>query len=393
MKKTIKDFDLKDKKVIIRCDFNVPLEDGIILDDNRVVESLPTITYAIENGAKVILMSHLGRVKEPSDREKNSLRPVAELLKGLLNCPVTFIPETRGEILEGAVQSLKSGEVLLVENTRFEDLNDKAESSNDDSLAEYWSSLGDIFINDAFGTSHRSHASNVGIASRIPNGIGFLMEKELHYLLEVLEKPERPLTVILGGAKVADKIAVIENLVNVADYILIGGGMAFTFLLASGIPVGKSLVDKESIDFCKKMLDKYADKIILPIDGVYAKSIEDTSARECFLSDISADDMGLDIGKGTVKVFKQYIDISETIIWNGPLGVFENELFANGTKTIMSALAESSKITIIGGGDTASAVSKFSDKQNFTHVSTGGGASLELMEGKLLPGIGVIDDK
>lgn len=394
MKKTIKDFNLKDKKVIIRCDFNVPIENGIITDNNRIVESLPTIIYAYKNGAKVILMSHLGRIKEIEDKAKYSLKPVAECLSELLDKEVKFVSETRGNILKETVSSLKSGDIILIENTRFEDLNNKAESSNSDELAEYWASLGDIFINDAFGTCHRAHASNVGIASRLPNGIGFLMEKELKYLLDTLENPEHPLTIILGGAKVSDKIPVIENLVKKADYILIGGAMAYTFLLASGLPVGKSLIDNDSIDFCNSILSKYPDKIILPIDGVYAKEIDaNENIKECFLSDIKEDDIGLDIGSKTVKLFKQYLDESNTIVWNGPLGVFENEKFAEGTKQIMDFLANSSKITIIGGGDTAAAASKFGYKDKFTHVSTGGGASLELMEGKILPGVGVIDDK
>ena len=394
MKKTIKDFNISNKKVIIRCDLNVPIKDGIITDDTRIVESLETIRYAIDNGAKVILMSHLGRIKTKEDMDKLSLEVVARRLSELLDQEVIFINKTRGKELETAINDLKSGEVLLIENTRFEDLNGKLESSNDEELGKYWASLGDIFINDAFGTSHRSHASNVGIASNIPNGIGFLMEKELKYLQDTLNNPKRPFTVILGGAKVSDKIGVIDNLANIADYILIGGGMAYTFLKACGLPVGKSIVDEESLEYCSNVLDKYADKIILPIDSVYSKSIDDVdNIKECFLSDIALDDCGLDIGNGTIKIFKQYIDISETIIWNGPLGVFEKEEFANGTKSIMDYLAESNKITIIGGGDTVSAVNKFSKKKKFTHLSTGGGASLELMEGKILPGIGIIDEK
>lgn len=394
MKKTIKDFNLKDKRVIIRCDFNVPMKDGIITDDNRIIESLPTIMYAIDNGAKVILMSHLGRIKEEKDKEIYSLKPVANALSSLLNKDVIFVPETRGKDLEKAVSKLKNGDVLLIENTRFEDLNQKAESGNDDALAKYWSSLGDIYINDAFGTCHRSHASNVGIASILPNGIGFLMEKELKYLLNALENPKRPLTVILGGAKVSDKIGVIENLVKKADYILIGGAMAYTFLLASGLPVGSSLVDEDSISFCQKILADYPDKIILPIDGVYSENIEGTGKiRECFLSDVTNNEIGLDIGCSTIKIFKQYIEESSTVIWNGPLGMFENAKFSNGTYKIMQALAETNKITIIGGGDTAFAAKKFGFKDRFTLVSTGGGASLELMEGKILPGVGVIDDK
>ena len=394
MKKTIRDFELVSKKVIIRCDFNVPMENGLITDDNRIIESLPTIMYAVSKGAKVILMSHLGRVKEPKDKKIYSLKPVAEKLSSLLDKKVVFVPETRGSKLEQAISNLQNGDVLLMENTRFEDLNGKLESTNDPVLAEYWASLGDIFINDAFGTCHRCHAANVGIASRIPNGVGFLIEKELKYLLEAVENPKRPFTVILGGAKVVDKISVIENLASKADYILIGGAMAYTFLMASGLPVGKSLVDKDSLDFCRRVLDKYPDKIILPIDGVYSDSLDGKGRiKECFLSDVTYDDIGVDIGSSTIKVFKQYIDDSNTIIWNGPLGLFENEKFANGTKKIMQVLAESGKTTIIGGGDTAFAASKFCFKERFTLVSTGGGASLELLEGKILPGVGVIDDK
>lgn len=394
MKKTIRDFDLRGKKVIIRCDLNVPIKDGVITDNNRIVESLPTIMYAIKNSARVILMSHLGRVKELADKKLYTLQPIAKELSNLLNKEVIFVPETQGKKLEQAILNLKDGEVLLMENTRFEDLNGKLESSNDKKLGRYWASLGDIFINDAFGTSHRSHASNVGIASNLPNGIGLLMEKELKYLSEVIDKPKRPLTIILGGAKVADKISVIENLVKKADYILIGGAMAYSFLLASGLPVGKSLVDEDSLDFCRRMLDTYPDKIILPIDGVYCDNIDGNGTiKECFLSDVKPSDIGLDIGNGTVKIFKQYIDESNTIIWNGPLGMFENEKFANGTKKIMQILADSNKITVVGGGDTTAAVNKFGLKDSFTHVSTGGGASLELLEGKILPGVGVIDDK
>lgn len=393
MKKTIKDFDLNNQRVIIRCDFNVPMKDGNIVDNTRIVTSLPTIEYAKKHGAKIILLSHLGRVKEESDKENLSLQPVAKELEKLLQQKIIFIPETRGKELEDAVATLKPGDILLIENTRFEDLNNKSESSNDEGLGAYWSSLGDIFINDAFGTCHRSHASNVGIASRLPNGIGFLVEKELHYLEPMLDKPDRPFTVILGGAKVNDKIDVIANLAKTADYILIGGGMAYTFLRASGLPVGKSLVDMDSLDFCNEMLDKYPDKIILPIDSVYAKSMEDTEVKECFLSDVKEDDMALDIGKGTVKLFKQYLEVSNTIFWNGPLGVYEKKTFENGTKSIMQFLADLNKTTIIGGGDTASAANHFSLADRFSHVSTGGGASLELLEGKILPGIGVMDDK
>ncbi|MBE6159696.1 MAG: phosphoglycerate kinase [Lactobacillales bacterium] len=394
MKKTIRDFDLKDKKVIIRVDFNVPIKDSIIDDDNRIKQSLETINYAIENGAKVILLSHLGRVKEESDKEKNTLEPVALRLSELLDKEIIFVEETRGEILEEEINNLKSGEVLLVENTRFEDLNGKLESSNDLELGKYWASLGDIFINDAFGTCHRAHASNVGIASNLPSGIGFLVEKEVKALEGAIKDPKRPLTVILGGAKVKDKIGVIENLVEIADYILIGGGMAYTFLSACDINIGKSLKDEENIEFCKTMLKKYPDKIILPIDTINAKEIkENVETTECFIKDMKDDDIGLDIGHSTVKLFKEYLLDSKTVIWNGTLGYSEIEEFSTGTKEICEVLKNMDAIKIIGGGDTASAIINFGYKDYMTHISTGGGASLEFLEGKQLPGIKIISEK
>ena len=393
MKKTIRDYDLNNKKVIIRVDFNVPIKDGIITDDNRIKESLKTIKYAIDNNAKVILMSHLGRIKEESDKEKNSLDIVAKRLSELLNQDVVFINETRGKKLESAINNLKPKEVLLMENTRFEDLDGNKESGNDKELGKYWASLGDLFINDAFGTCHRSHASNVGIASNIENGIGFLVEKEINNL-GVLNNPERPFTVILGGAKVSDKIKVIENLVNKADYILIGGGMAYTFLSASGLPIGKSLLDSDNIEFAKTMLDKYPDKIILPIDSVNGKDISHgTEVSECFVSDMKDDMIGLDIGHTTIKLFKQYLSDSKTIIWNGPVGYTEIEEFSNGTKSICEILKNLDAIKIVGGGDTAAAIINLGYKDYMTHVSTGGGASLEFLEGKTLPGIEIISDK
>ena len=384
--KTIRDFDLNSKKVIIRVDFNVPIKDGIIEDDTRIKESLKTINYAIEHNAKVILMSHLGRIKEESDKIKNTLKPVSVRLSELLNKDVIFIPSTRGIELETAINNLNNGDVLLMENTRFEDLDNKKESKNDNQLGEYWASLGDIYINDAFGTAHRAHASNVGIASHLDSGIGFLIEKELDSLLPAINNPERPFTVILGGAKVSDKIAVIQNLAKIADYILIGGGMAFTFLKASGVEIGVSLLDEENIDFCKQMLNEYKDKLILPIDVV-------TDLKECFITDITKNEKGLDIGPKTVKLFKQYLENSKTIIWNGPVGMFEEERYSNGTKGICEVLKNIEAIKIAGGGDTASAIKNLGYEQAFTHISTGGGASLELLEGKKLPGIEVIKEK
>lgn len=388
MKKTIRNYDLKSKKVIIRVDFNVPIKDGVIKDDNRIKESLETINYAVNNNAKVILMSHLGRIKTEEDKIKNTLEPVAFRLSEMLDKEVIFVDETRGELLENAINELKDGEILLMENTRFEDLNEKAESKNSEELGKYWASLGEIYINDAFGTAHRAHASNVGIASNLPSGIGFLIEKELKNLLPPMENPKRPFTVILGGAKVSDKIGVIENLVKIADHILIGGGMAFTFLKASGLEIGSSLLDEENLEFCRKMLEN--DKIVLPTDVICAESLESKNCRECFISDIKEKEMGLDIGHGSVKLFKSILEESQTVIWNGPVGVFENKLYEKGTTELCEVLSNLDITKIVGGGDTAAAVIKFGYKDSFTHISTGGGASLELLEGKVLPGIDII---
>ena len=391
MKKNIRQLDLENKKVIIRVDFNVPIKEGKIQDDNRIRESLETINYAVSKGAKVILMSHLGRVKTEEDKENNTLEPVAFRLSELMDKEIIFVDMTRGKELEETIANMKPGEIVLMENTRFEDLDGKKESGNDPELGAYWASLGDVFVNDAFGTAHRAHASNVGIASHLDSAVGFLMEKELKNLLPAMENPERPFTVILGGSKVSDKIGVIENLVNKADLILIGGGMAFTFLKASGLPIGNSLLDEENIEFCKKMLNDYKDKIVLPIDVVCAENTEEnTSSRECFINDIKDNEMGLDIGGASVKLFKQHIMDSKTVIWNGPVGMFEVDKYANGTIKLCEALVESGCVSIIGGGDTASAAINFGFKEKFTHISTGGGASLELLEGKKLPGIEVI---
>ena len=394
MKKTIRDFKLKGKKLIIRVDFNVPIKDNVITDDNRIIESLETINYALNEGSKVILMSHLGRVKDESDKPKNTLKAVSIRLSELLSKEVIFISETRGKELEEAIKKMNNGDVLLMENTRYEDLDGEKESSNDKKLAKYWAKLGDIYINDAFGTSHRSHASNVGIASILPNGIGFLIEKELSMLEDAIKEPNRPFAVILGGSKVSDKIGVIENLVKIADYILIGGGMSFTFLKANGFPIGKSLLDETNLEFCRKMLNDYPDKIILPIDVVCTKEINENSAyRECFITDIESDEIGVDIGSKTIGIFKQYLDDCKTVIWNGPLGIFEIENFSRGTKTVLEVLKQLDATTIIGGGDTAYAAINFGYKDAFTHISTGGGASLEMLEGKALSGIDIIDNK
>jgi len=392
MKKTIKDFDLKNKNVIIRVDFNVPIKDDKILDDNRIVMSLKTIKYALDNNAKVILMSHLGRIKEESDKEKKSLRIVAKRLSDLLNKEVIFINKTRGKELEKAVNNLKCGEVLLIENTRFEDLNGKKESSNDMELGKYWASLGEIFINDAFGTSHRSHASNVGIASNLESGIGFLIEEELEKLNLAIDNPKKPFAVILGGAKVSDKIGVIKNLVDICDYILIGGGMAYTFLKSIGYNIGNSLLDSDSLEFCKTMLEQYKDKIILPVDSIVSKEFDkDITLKNN--EEFDNDDIGLDIGEKSIELFKNILEKCNTVVWNGPLGYSEIEKYSKGTKEILKYLSDKDKIVIIGGGDTASSAINFGFKKSFTHISTGGGASLELLEGKVLPGIEIIDEK
>ena len=385
--KTIKDFDLNSKRVLIRVDFNVPIKDGVIKDDNRIKESLKTINYAIDNNAKVILFSHLGRVKEEADLAKNDLLPVSKRLSELLGKEVKFVNKTRGPELEEAINNMNNGDVILVQNTRYEDLDGKKESGNDPELGKYWASLGDIYINDAFGTSHRAHASNVGIATHLPCGIGFLIQKELDNMLPVINNPTHPFAVILGGSKVSDKIGVIENLVDKCDYLLIGGGMAYTFMKARGDEIGKSLCEDEYLDFAKKMLEK---KIILPIDNVVSDSLE---SETCHVADmIGPDEMGLDIGPRTIELFRNYISKSKTIVWNGPVGVFENKLYQNGTKSICEMFNPSEQTIIIGGGDSASAVINLGYKDRVTHISTGGGASLELLEGKDLPGISIIGE-
>ena len=385
--KTVRDFDLKDKKVLIRCDFNVPIVNGKISDNTRIVKSLDTIKYCLEQDAKVILFSHLGRIKEEIDLEKNNLKPVAKELGKLLDKKIIFIDETRGEKLEKAVANLKSGEVLLVQNTRYEDLDGKKESSNDGELGKYWASLGDIFINDAFGTIHRAHASNVGIASNLPHGIGFLVEKELS-ALSSLNNPEKPFIIILGGAKVTDKIGVIKNLIKKADYILIGGGMAFTFLQSEGFEIGSSIVDKDSLDFCKEILEKYQDKIILPVDVLVNTVYEDVKNPELrLISEIKDDEMGLDIGPNSINVFERYLKDAKTVLWNGPLGVCEFSNFKNGTFKIMKYLVNNDIKTILGGGDIVAASAKAKLKDKVYHASTGGGATLEYLEGKKLPGL------
>lgn len=394
MKKTILDFNLNGKKVIIRCDLNVPIKDGEILDDNRIKESLKTIKYALDNNAKVILLSHLGRIKTEEDKQKNSLELVAKRLSQLLEQNVQFINETRGTVLEDAINNMKNGSVLLIQNTRYEDLPDKKESSNDSNLGEYWASLGDIFINDAFGTAHRSHASNVGIAKHLPSGIGFLMEKELSMLGKALDKPKRPYVVIMGGAKMNDKIKVIDKLIHKADYVLLGGGIANTFLVAQGFDLKSSIYDKESINHAEELLRKYKDKIILPVDGYGSPSYQDgLEVKYDKLDNVTQGSMILDIGPKSIELFSKYILNAKTIFWNGPVGVSEFKNFEYGTKKICNLLNQSGAVVVIGGGDSAAAAIRFGYKESFDHISTGGGASLEFIEGKKLPGIEAIEDK
>ena len=393
MKKTIKDYDLHGKRVIIRCDFNVPMKDGKITDDTRIQAALPTIEYAINGSAKVILMSHLGRVKEEKDLVKNDLFPVAQRLSNLLNQKVLFCKATSGSELKDAVDGLKDGEVLLMQNTRYEDLNGKKESSNDSELGAFWASLGDIYINDAFGTAHRAHASNVGIASHLPNGIGFLIEKELNHL-ESLKNPERPYVIIMGGAKVSDKIKVIENLAPIADKIMIGGGMAFTFLKAKGIDIGKSLLEEDSLEFCQKMIATYGDKLVLPVDvNVTTEFSEETPHHICKVSEIGADEMAMDIGPETIAMMKEVLANAKTVFWNGPLGVYEMKEYQKGTNELLKTIANSSIHSVLGGGDIVAAASELGFKDKVSHASTGGGATLEFLEGKELPGIDIIQEK
>lgn len=393
MKKNIRDFELTNKRVLIRCDFNVPMKNGEITDDNRIVTSLPTIKYALDNNAKVILFSHLGRVKEEADLEKNNLQPVATRLSELLGKEVKFVSVTRGEELENAVNNMNNGDVVLVQNTRYEDLDGKKESKNDPELAAYWASLGDLFINDAFGTLHRVHASNSGLASNLPSGIGFLVEKELTELSR-LDNPEKPFVLILGGSKVADKIGVIENLVTKADYILIGGGMAFTFLKASGVNTAKSVIDEESLEFAKKMVEMYPNKIILPVDvNAFEEFNNDANNRYVDVTALNENEMGLDIGPNTIERFVNILSSAKIVFWNGPLGVYEFEKCTEGSKKILEALVNNDIPTILGGGDIVAAATDLGYKEKVTHASTGGGATLEYMEGKDLPGLTCIPER
>lgn len=387
-KKIVSDLDLKGKVVLERADFNVPIKDGEITNDNRIVQALPTIEYIIEQGGKLVLFSHLGKVKEESDKEGLSLKPVAENLSKKLGKEVIFVPETRGEKLETAIENLNEGDVLLVENTRFEDLDGKKESKNDPELGKYWASLGDVFVNDAFGTAHREHASNVGISTHLETAAGYLMEKEIKFIGGVVNDPQKPVVAILGGAKVSDKINVIKNLVNIADKILIGGGMAYTFIKAQGKEIGLSLLEEDKIDFAKDLLENNGDQIVLPVDCKIAKEFSnDAKITEVSINEIPSDQEAMDIGPKTVELFNKELQGAHTVVWNGPMGVFEFSNFAKGTIGVCESIAKlEDATTIIGGGDSAAAAISLGFEDDFTHISTGGGASLEYLEGKELPG-------
>lgn len=394
MKKTIKDIQLNGKKVIVRCDFNVPMKDGVITDDIRIKAALPTINYLIENEAKIILMSHMGRPKgEP--KMEFTLKPVAERLEKLLGKEVVFIssPKIVDEKVIEAAENLEKGQVMLLENVRFR----KEETENDDDFSKELASLAEIFVQEAFGTAHRAHASTAGVAKYLPAVSGFLIEKEVEFLGNAVENPQRPFVAIMGGAKVGDKIPVIENLLKKVDTLIIGGGMAYTFFKAMGLEIGTSILDEENIDLAKQLLEKAKElsvDLLLPIDVVASKEFSNESEIAVFdRENIPADMMGLDIGPKTVKLFSDAIEKAKTVVWNGPVGVFEMSNFAGGTKAIAETLAKIEATTVIGGGDSAAAVEMFGLADKMTHISTGGGASLEFLEGKELPGIAVILEK
>ena len=404
-KKLVTDLQVAGKKVIVRVDFNVPHKGDLITDDNRIVAALPTIKYLLENNAKVILLSHLGKVDYKKTEEeieaakkKNDMAIVAKKLQEYLpDNKVIFVNATRGAELEDAVNNMKEGEVVLMQNTRYE----KGESKNDEELGKYWASLGDLFVEDAFGSVHRAHASTVGIPSVLPSAAGFLVEKELKFLGDAVENPVRPFVGILGGAKVADKLKVIDNLLEKCDTLIIGGGMAYTFLKAQGKEIGKSLVDDEKIDYCKEMLEKAASlgkELLLPVDTVVADNFPDPIDGEIAtevvdVDSIPADKEGLDIGPKTAELFAEKVKAAKTVVWNGPMGVFENPTLAKGTNEVAKALAETEGTTIIGGGDSAAAIKQLGYADKVSHVSTGGGASLEFLEGNGLPGVDIINEK
>lgn len=397
-KLTVKDVELKGKKVLVRVDFNVPVKDGVITNDNRITAALPTIKYILEQGGRAILFSHLGRVKEEADKAGKSLAPVAADLAAKLGQEVKFIPGvTRGAELEAAVNALEDGQVLLVENTRFEDVDGKKESKNDPELGKYWASLGDgIFVNDAFGTAHRAHASNVGISANVEKAVaGFLLENEIAYIQEAVEAPERPFVAILGGSKVSDKIGVIENLLEKADKVLIGGGMTYTFYKAQGIEIGNSLVEEDKLDVAKALLEKANGKLILPVDSKEANAFADyTEVKDTEGEAVDSGFLGLDIGPKSIAKFDEALTGAKTVVWNGPMGVFENPDFQAGTIGVMDAIVKQPGVkSIIGGGDSAAAAINLGRADKFSWISTGGGASMELLEGKVLPGLAALTEK
>ena len=388
-KKMLTDLDVKDKKVLVRVDFNVPLSEGVVGDDTRIQAALPTINYLLENGAAVILCSHLGRPKDAPD-PAFSLRPVAEYLATLVDAEVKFAEDCIGEAAEKAADRLEPGQVLVLENTRFH----AGEKKNDPEMAKQLASLADLYVNDAFGSAHRAHASTAGVADYLPSAAGFLLEKEIKYLGNAIAEPERPFVAILGGAKVSDKIGVIENLLTKADQILIGGGMANTFFKAQGYEMGDSLVEEDVLGTAKALLDTAAGKLILPVDMVIADAFEaDADAQVLPVGDVPAGWRVLDIGPRSVEIFGEVIQQAKTIVWNGPMGVFEFEKFARGTFEVARLVAESGATSIVGGGDSVSAIKKSGLEDKITHISTGGGASLEMLEGRILPGLAVLDDK
>lgn len=397
-KLTVKDVELKGKKVLVRVDFNVPVKDGVITNDNRITAALPTIKYILEQGGRAILFSHLGRVKEEADKAGKSLAPVAADLAAKLGQEVAFLPGvTRGAELEAAINALEDGQVLLVENTRYEDVDGKKESKNDPELGKYWASLGDgIFVNDAFGTAHRAHASNVGISANVEKAVaGFLLENEIAYIQEAVETPERPFVAILGGSKVSDKIGVIENLLEKADKVLIGGGMTYTFYKAQGIEIGNSLVEEDKLDVAKALLEKANGKLILPVDSKEANAFAGyTEVRDTEGEAVSEGFLGLDIGPKSIAKFDEALTGAKTVVWNGPMGVFENPDFQAGTIGVMEAIVKQPGVkSIIGGGDSAAAAINLGRADKFSWISTGGGASMELLEGKVLPGLAALTEK
>ena len=388
-KKTVKDIDLKGKRVLMRVDFNVPMQDGNVTYDKRIKASLPTIKYVLDQGASVILMSHLGRPKGGPDPEF-SLRAAAEVLASHLGIPVKMAPDTVGPEVEAMAKELKPGEVLMLENTRFH----KGEEKNDLDLAKQMAALGDVYVNDAFGSAHRAHSSTEGVAQFLPAVSGFLMEQELEYLGRAVANPEHPYIAILGGAKISDKILVVETLLTQADKLIIGGGMANTFLAARGLNMQDSLVEKEAVETAKSILGKSSDKLILPVDAVIADKFDaEANTQTVDVDKIPAGWRMMDVGPKTLELYKQALNGAKLIVWNGPVGVFEMPKFAEGTFALARLLADSGATTVIGGGDSASAVKKAGVAKQMTHVSTGGGASLEFLEGKELPGVAALLDK